>query len=90
MSLPRYNSSDKISQKVFYSELKKQLELIDKIEDRRERARRMTRLRIYVYNVIMYGKKEEIPKKSFIRSFFYYIKQVIFNLIDRIKKRNIK
>ena len=86
MSLPRYNSSDKISQRVFYSELKKQLELIDKIEDRRERARRMTRLRIYVYNVIMYGKKEEIPKKSFIRSFFYYIKQVIFNLIDRIKK----
>ena len=86
MSLPRYNSSDKISQRVFYSELKKQLEIIDKIEDRRERARRMTRLRIYVYNVIMYGKKEEIPKKSFIRSFFYYIKQVIFNLIDRIKK----
>jgi len=86
MSLPRYNSSDKISQRVFYSELKKQLELIDKIEDRRERARRMARLRIYVYNVIMYGKKEEIPKKSFIRSFFSYIKQVIFNLIDRIKK----
>lgn len=86
MSLPRYNSSDKISQKVFYSELKKQLELIDKIEDRRERARRMTRLRIYVYNVIMYGKKEETTKKSFIKSFFYYIKQVIFNLINRIKK----
>jgi len=88
MSLPKYDSSDKVSQKIFYSELKRQLDIINKIEDKKERSRKMAKLRLHVYIAITSEKKKEIIKKSFIRSFYDYIKQVIFNFINRIRRKN--
>jgi len=90
MSLPKYNNNDKILQKIFYSELKRQLDFIEKIEDRKERNRRMAKLKLDVYNAINNKEKEkekEIKvKKTFLNNFLTYIKQVIINIINRIKK----
>jgi len=86
MSLPKFDMSNSTSQKIFYSELKRQLDDIDKIENKKERSRKMSRLKIDVYNAIKSGKKAAESKKSFIRYLIQVVKQVIFNLINRIKR----
>jgi hypothetical protein len=86
MALPKYDNHDKISQKIFYSELKRQLDIIEKIEDRRERNRRMSKLKLDVYNAINNSQNEIEVKKTFLSLFFIYLKQVIINIINRVKK----
>lgn len=86
MALPKYDNRDKISQKIFYSELKRQLDNIEKIEDRKERSRKMSKLKLDVYNAIYYDKNKIESEKSFFSLIFIYIKQVIINIINRIKK----
>lgn len=86
MALPKYDNRDKISQKIFYSELKRQLDNIEKIEDRKERSRRMSKLKLDVYNAIYYDKNKIESEKSFFSLILIYIKQVIINIINRIKK----
>ena len=86
MSLPKFDMSNSTSQKIFYSELKRQLDIIEKIEDRRERNRRMSKLKLDVYNAINNSQNEIEVKKTFLSLFFIYLKQVIINIINRVKK----
>lgn len=84
MKFPKYDPYDKDSQEIFYSELKKQVESIEKIENRKERFRKMSRLKLIVYKSIMDSRPKK-KNKSFIQNVLLYIKQVIISIFIRIK-----
>jgi len=87
MSLPKYDANNKHIQDIFYSEVKRQIADIKKIENKIERSRRMSRLKIDVYRVVGSTIKDGRSNKSFIVLCIENTKQVIFYLINRFIKK---
>lgn len=74
-----------MAQRLFYSELKKQLLDIDKIEDKKEKNKRMSILKFEIYSAVNRGRELKVENNNYFLDFYNNIKQVIIALIDRIK-----
>jgi len=87
MSLPKYDANNKHIQDIFYSEVKRQIVDIKKIENKSERHRRMSRLKVDVYKAVGSSNNLRKPKKTFMSNLFIIIKQVIFSIVNRLIKK---
>jgi len=92
MSLPEYDFKNKNIQHLFYLELKKQIDEIDKIENRQERARKKSRLRLEVYKAINLAKSKKNKNTFFdnIKKIVYIIFYKIANIFGYMKDLNKK
>jgi hypothetical protein len=87
MSLPKYDANNKHIQDIFYSEVKRQMADIKKIENKSERSRRMSRLKVDVYRAVVSSNNLIKSKKTFMSNLFIRIKQVIFSIVNRLIKK---
>lgn len=67
--------------------MKRQLLEIKKIQDKQDRVRKFSRLKIEMYKAIKEDEKRRASEKNIIIDLLNKIKQVIFYLINRIVKR---
>jgi hypothetical protein len=87
MGFPRYDPDNKVLQEIFFSELRRQVEIIDKIENKKEKKIKMYKLRVEVYRAILESKKikKEKTKKNIFKKIYSYIRHIIINIINIIK-----
>jgi hypothetical protein len=86
MSLPDYDLYDKNLQHLFYLELKRQIDEIDKIENKKEKNRKISKLKLEVYRSINIAKARA-KKKNLISkniNFIFYIRKLIKYICNKI------